>query len=112
MKTLGQHIRELRDKKDLSLRDLAEKLDCSAAFLSDIELGKRFPSSEMLTKIAKALSVKRDDLEKYDIRSDIEEFKKNSQSNPNYAFAFRKMVDKNISPEEVLEMLKKLDSKK
>ena len=48
MKTsgLGQRIRELRGKKDLSLRELAKKLDVSAAFLSDIELGRRYPSEK------------------------------------------------------------------
>lgn len=111
MKTLGQYIRELRDKKDLSLRELAEKLKCSAAFLSDVELGKRFPSEEMLVKMAAAFSIKKSDLEKYDIRSDIEEFKKKSQVNSNYAFAFRTMVDKKVSPEDVLEFLKKKNSK-
>lgn len=40
MKTLGQRIRELRETKDLSLREFAKQLgDLSAAFLSDVELG-------------------------------------------------------------------------
>jgi transcriptional regulator with XRE-family HTH domain len=111
MKTLGQYIRELRDKKDLSLRELATKIDCSAAFLSDIELGKRFPSEQVLLLIAKVLGVSSDELKKYDVRGDVENFKKVSQTDPNYAFAFRQMRDKNISAEEVLKMLKKFQSK-
>jgi transcriptional regulator with XRE-family HTH domain len=38
--SLGQRIRELRDKADLSLRGLAMRIGISAPFLSDIELGK------------------------------------------------------------------------
>ena len=39
MKTLGEHIRELREERDLSLRELATKIQVSAAFMSDVELG-------------------------------------------------------------------------
>ena len=47
--TLGQRLRELREQKDLSLRDLAKKVEgSSAAHLSDIEFGRRFPSPELL----------------------------------------------------------------
>ena len=34
MKTLGERIRELREKQDLSLRELAGKIGVSAAFMS------------------------------------------------------------------------------
>lgn len=107
MKTLGQYIRELRDKKDLSLRELATKIDCSAPFLSDIELGKRYPSENILTKLASALGVKKSELEKHDTRSEIQDFKIKTQLNPQYAFLFRQMVEEKIDPEKVLEMLKK-----
>ena len=111
MKNLGQYIRELRDKKDLSLRELAEKVEVSAPFLSDIELGKRFPSDNVLAKIAGFLDIKKSELEKYDVRSDVQDFKKISQTEPRYAFAFRQMVDKKMDPEEILKMLKKIQSK-
>ncbi|MBP7898480.1 helix-turn-helix transcriptional regulator [Candidatus Gracilibacteria bacterium] len=111
MKTLGQYIRELRDKKDISLRELAKSIDCSAPFVSDIELGKRFPSDDVLADIAKVLGVKKTELEKYDVRSDVQDFKKLSQTDPQYAYAFRQMIDKKINPEDVLKALKKLESK-
>ncbi|MGH9962328.1 MAG: helix-turn-helix domain-containing protein, partial [Pyrinomonadaceae bacterium] len=57
MKTLGQRIRELRDAKELSLRELAKKLEISAPFLSDIELGRRYPSDEVLASLARKLGV-------------------------------------------------------
>jgi len=55
--SLGQRLRELRDKADLSLRELAKKVGISSPFLSDIELGRRFPSEEILAKLAGALNV-------------------------------------------------------
>ena len=111
MITLGQYIRELRDKKDISLRELAKNIDCSAAFVSDIELGKRYPSDEVLAEIAKVLGVKKSELEKYDVRSDVQDFKKLSQTDPQYAYAFRKMIDQKIDPEDVMKAIKKLESK-
>ena len=38
--TLGQRIRELRDARDISLHELAKQLGCSAAYWSDVELGR------------------------------------------------------------------------
>lgn len=111
MKNLGQYIRELRDKKDLSLRELAKKVSCSAAFLSDIELGRRYPSDELLSKISKELGIKKSELEKYDIREDIQDFKKISQIDAKYAFAFRQVVNKKIDPDKLIKILKKLESK-
>jgi transcriptional regulator with XRE-family HTH domain len=55
--SFGQRIHELRDKADLSLGGLAMRIGISAPFLSDIELGRRFPSEEILPKLADALDV-------------------------------------------------------
>ena len=57
MKTLGERIKELRDEADLSLRELGKKAGgLSPVFLSDIELGRRFPSENALKQIAAALN--------------------------------------------------------
>jgi transcriptional regulator with XRE-family HTH domain len=50
MKTLGEHIKEVREERDLSVRELAKKLNVSAPFLSDVELGRRHPSDEVLAR--------------------------------------------------------------
>ena len=50
--TFGEKIRQLREGLDLSLREVALKIDVSAAFLSDVELGRRFPSADKLTLLA------------------------------------------------------------
>src|SRR5260370_33454329 len=66
VKTLGQRIRELREAKDLSLREFAKKLGgLSAAFLSDVELGRRHPSDKVLADMARALGTRVDDLRRH-----------------------------------------------
>lgn len=101
---LGPRIRELRDKCDLSLRELAKRLGCSAAFLSDIELGRRYPSEKNLKDLARILNVSFDELKAHDSRPPIEEMKRLSATDPLYAVAFRTMIDRNISAEDLLKM--------
>ncbi len=106
MKTLGQRIRELREEKDLSLREFAKKLGgLSAAFLSDVELGRRHPSEPVLVDMARVLGTTVDELKRYDSRPPVEELRRLSSSDPAYGFAFRKLVDKDVSPEELLKFL-------
>lgn len=105
MKTFGERIRELRDEKDVSLRELAKKLDVSAAFLSDIELGRRYPSDKVLVKISEALGVTNEDLKSYDTRAPIEDLKRLTNANPQYGFALRQVVDKNISAEDLIKFV-------
>jgi transcriptional regulator with XRE-family HTH domain len=64
--SLGQRIRELRDKAGLSLRKLADQIDISSPFLSDIELGRRFPSAKISARLAGALNVPLEDLKQYE----------------------------------------------
>ncbi len=105
MKTLGQRIRELRDKEDLSLRELAKKLGgLSAAFLSDVELGRRHPSGKVLADLARALKTTVEDLQSYDTRPPVEEIKRLASADPAFGLALRKVVDKQVSPEELMKL--------
>jgi transcriptional regulator with XRE-family HTH domain len=111
-KTLGARIRELRDAKDFSLRELSKEVGgLSAAFLSDIELGRRFPSEKVLGDLAKALGTDVEDLKKYDPRAPVEDMRRLAEKNPAYGFAFRQIVDKKISPEALLNMIGKQKKK-
>ena len=113
-KTLGQRIRELREELDLSLRELAKKVEgqaASATHLSDIEQGHRFPSDQLLAKIAKALNTTVDHLKSFDSRPPLEEIKRISESDPNYGFALRKLVDKQISSDELLKFVERQKKK-
>jgi transcriptional regulator with XRE-family HTH domain len=112
MKTLGQKIRELREEKDLSLREFAKKIGVSAAFLSDIELGRRYPSKKILPSISKNLGIDINDLSNYDTRPPIEDIKRLAMEDPGFAMAFRKVIDKKITSEELMDLLKGRSSKK
>jgi transcriptional regulator with XRE-family HTH domain len=110
MKTFGQNIRELRESKDLSLREFAKKLDdLSAAFLSDVELGRRYPSDKVLSKMALILGTSEEELRSYDTRPPVEEIKRLSNSDPAYGLAFRKMVESNLSAKDLIELIKKTE---
>lgn len=105
MKMLGERIRELRDAADMSLRDLGKRAgNLSPVFLSDIELGRRFPSEDAMAKIAAALGTTVADLRQYDTRPPVEEMKRRTMENPALGIAFRKIVE--LSPERLLEIAK------
>jgi transcriptional regulator with XRE-family HTH domain len=109
---IGPYIRKRRDELDLSLRELAKKLDCSPAFVSDIELGRRHPSEKVLAEIARILKVKLEELHQMDVRAPIDEIKRITHDDPTFALAFRTVIDKKISAEELLEFVKKKGDEK
>ena len=111
MKTLGERIRELREENDLSLRELATKMDVSAAFMSDVELGRRYLSDKHMVAVARALGTSMDDLREHDTRPPLREFRRATLSNPEYGFAFRQMMDRNISSQEILDFISQRDKK-
>ena len=64
--TFGERIRELRQIKNLTLRDLAKKVRVTFTYLSKIENQKlsfgEFPSDDLIVKLAKTLDADSDDL--------------------------------------------------
>ena len=112
MQRLGERIRELREALDTSLRELARCVDISAAFLSDIELGRRFPSEALLEKLAKHLKTTYKDLSKYDSRAPLEDLRKKSAADPRYGFALRSVVEAGLSAEDLMKLVEKKKGKK
>ncbi|MGV7004673.1 helix-turn-helix domain-containing protein [Desulfovibrio sp. QI0442] len=55
---VGRTIREFRQMSGLSQDALADRMDLSAPYISMLESGKRYPSIEMLVRIAIALEVR------------------------------------------------------
>ena len=55
-KKLGPNIKRLREKKSITLRNMAEKIGTSASFWSQVESGKVNPSISTLLKIAANLN--------------------------------------------------------
>jgi transcriptional regulator with XRE-family HTH domain len=105
MKTFGERVRELREQKGMSLRELAKQLLVSAAFLSDIELGRRYPSDKVLPKMASILEASVEDLKAYDSRPPVEEIKRLASADPQYSVAFRQVIDRKITAKELIEFI-------
>ncbi len=105
-------MRRRRDELDISLRELAKRLDCSPAFISDIELGRRYPSEKVLAEIAHVLKVKVEELRALDVRAPIEDIKRITHNDPTFALAFRTVIDKKITADELLELLKQKETEK
>ena len=69
---IGKHIKSYRTDRGISQEDLGKsvfvnnqqafRVDTSAAYISNIENGRRFPSLELIVAIANALDVSADDL--------------------------------------------------
>ncbi|MBE7542974.1 MAG: helix-turn-helix domain-containing protein [Bryobacteraceae bacterium] len=105
METLGSRIRSLRDQHDLSLREFARKLEgVTAAHISDIENGRRNPSPELLHKMAKALVVPVEELEKLGTGLPLEELRDAVRREPALGFALRRVAEEGISAEELLKL--------
>ena len=56
-RAIGEKLRAVRQERQMSLRELANKAEMSASMLSQIETGKVFPSVRSLYGIASALDV-------------------------------------------------------
>ena len=55
---VGVALREFRHQRGLSQDELADRMDLSTPYISMLESGKRYPSIEMLIRIAVALDVR------------------------------------------------------
>lgn len=64
--TFGNRIRELRKAKNLTLREVANKVKVNFTYLSKIENGKLdfgdYPSEDLIRKLAKVLNADADEL--------------------------------------------------
>ncbi|HEX6150631.1 helix-turn-helix domain-containing protein [Nocardioides sp.] len=60
--SLGQALRTTRERREMSLRELARRVNVSPSFVSQIELGKANPSVGTLYALVTALGITLDDL--------------------------------------------------
>jgi transcriptional regulator with XRE-family HTH domain len=58
MESVGQRLRQLRKEAGLTLKQVAEKVDCTAAYLSQIENDKASPSIATLKRIAQVFNAR------------------------------------------------------
>ena len=108
----GSRLRELREKKNISLRELAKKIGVSGAFLSDIELGRRFPSQDKIELLAEEIGVPVEELREYDFRDEAETIRKMMFSDPQTGILFRTVKDQLTSGSNPQEILDKLTDQK
>ena len=54
-RAIGQEMRQLREAKQISLREIARRMHYSAAYLSDLELGSRHWNTKVTNQFKAAL---------------------------------------------------------
>ena len=106
MKSFGEHVRELREGRDLSLREFAKKVGRAPAFISDIEHGRRYPSDHVLTDMARVLAVSAEELRAYDPRPPVEALRQRGEKDPELRAALRQLADSDMSGAQLLRLLK------
>lgn len=83
IKVLGNNIRTLRKNQNLTQEQLAEKANISVPYMTQIELGKRQASLDIIENIAKALDVpvgglfRLDPAQNEDINASLKTFESN-----------------------------------
>ena len=78
--SMGKRIKEARIKKGLSVEKLAEMLDISVVFMSDIERGVKCPRMENFVKILNALEITADQVLFDSVRADTDIYLNNITS--------------------------------
>lgn len=61
-KKLGENLKKIRSKKNITQTELAQTLNVDKSFISNIENGKNNPTLSTITNLAKALKVQVDEL--------------------------------------------------
>jgi hypothetical protein len=61
----------------------------------------------MLEEMARLLKLEVAELKRHDQRAPLDEIKRMTEQDPGYAFAFRTLVDKKLTPEELLNLVNK-----
>ena len=91
MQTLGEKVQELRNGKDISMRELARRTGISSSFMAEIEAGRRYPKEAFLAAIAKELGVNIGELGELDTRSSIDDLKRLVDRDPAWGTAFKRI---------------------
>ena len=95
---LGEKIKELREDKRISIRELGRRTDVTGMHISNIEKGKANASPELVTKIADALEANPDELLHLADRVDpevVDVIQKNPMAVPSFLRSA-----KDLTPEE------------
>ena len=109
MQTLGEKVRELRNSKDISMRELARRTGISSSFMGEIEAGRRYPKDAFLAAISRELGVNVVELRKLDTRSSVEDLKRLVDRDPAWGAAFKRISsaasDGTLTPSALIRKL-------
>ena len=70
MKRFGEKLRTLRQRNQLTLRQLGDRLEVSNTFVLSLEQRKKSPNAEMIIKIADIFGVTADQLMRDELELD------------------------------------------
>jgi transcriptional regulator with XRE-family HTH domain len=106
--SLGEVVRRKRIEVNISLRDLAKKLELAPSYLSDIENNRRVPSEDVLQRLAAELGLKVDDLMARAGRfgDDAERYIK---QHPAAGVLFRRISDKRLQDGDLKKLLSSVE---
>ena len=93
MSHLGRRIRELREKQNLLLRQVAAQLEVDTALVSKIERGERNASKQQVTEIAGFLKANEEELLTLWLADKIES---TIVEEPRVAYKAMKIANKNL----------------
>lgn len=92
---IGEVLRLLRIANDLTIKEMANKMSVSSAYISAIERGKRKPSDNIIDKYSEVLNVSKTTISFFD------------EENKNHNHAFQtllfKILQKIVNEEEIHE---------
>lgn len=91
---LGARLRELRDERNLGLRELARRTGVSPSFLSEIESGRRSPSDTVLEKLTTELEVNAEELRTLHAGKISGDLKNLMESDPAWVPVLLKLAEK------------------
>ncbi|MCX6222787.1 MAG: helix-turn-helix transcriptional regulator [Bacteroidia bacterium] len=97
MNNLGRKIRELREKQNLLLRQVAARLEVDTALISKIERGERNASKQQVIDIANFLKANEEELLTLWLADKI---KSVIVEEPAIAYQAMKIANKNLKNEE------------
>lgn len=112
--SLGKTIKSMRKSRNLTLQDLAETVDCTKAYISQIEHGVASPSISILKRIASALDIRLVDLF---LAPDAEEDEVVVRHGQGFKIKYPKgdaslsLLIKNLEGRNMQPLLKRLDPK-
>lgn len=102
---VGRKIRKIRLSKGFGLREISRKCLISATYLLDIEKGRRLPPSYMIDVLGAALGVHPEIIHRLNPNLDLQAIEDLIRENPLWVDVLRKIIDKKIDPETLINIL-------